>query len=458
MGKDLSRLPAIEKILQALEAHESLPRPVVVAAVRGEIERLRTGEEEIPGFGEVVKLIDANLAGLARTRLVAVINGTGVLIHTNLGRSPLPERTAEKLTEIATSYNNLELDLNTGERGRRAGFLEECLAHLCQAEAATSVNNCAAALVIILRHLVRERRHRVIISRSQLVEIGGGFRIPDILLASGATLHEIGTTNKTTLADYRDAISEETAMILKVHQSNFFMGGFVENVQTSELAALAKKHNVPFCEDLGSGAVVNTEDFGPVEHEPTPAEIIAQGVDLVCFSGDKLLGGPQAGIIAGRADLVAGIKKEPFYRALRCDKLILSMLEEVTTGYLDGKSDVPLLSMLSIPVETLRGRAEKILTGLDGLAAKITIGESESRIGGGTMPRSAIPSATLDIAPENISLTALARRLRLGELPVMGYTADRLYRIDLRTVFSRQDDALSGAIRTALSQVHEKEG
>ncbi len=451
MGKDLSRLPAIEKLLQALEAHESLPRPVVVAAVRGEIERLRSGEEEIPDFGEVVKLIDANLAGLARTRLVAVINGTGVLIHTNLGRSPLPERTAEKLTAIATSYNNLELDLNTGERGKRAGFLEECLAHLCQAEAATSVNNCASALVIILRHLVREGRHRVIISRSQLVEIGGGFRIPDILLASGATLHEVGTTNKTTLADYRGAISEETAMILKVHQSNFFMGGFVENAQTSELAELAKKHNVPFCEDLGSGAVVNTEDFGPVEHEPTPAEIIAQGVDLVCFSGDKLLGGPQAGIIAGRANLIAGIKKEPFYRALRCDKLILSMLEEMTTGYLEDNTDVPLLSMLSIPVETLRERAEKILAGLDGLPAKITIGESESRIGGGTMPRSAIASVTLDIEPEKMSLTALARRLRLGEVPVMGYVADKLYRIDLRTVFARQDESLAGAIRSALS-------
>jgi L-seryl-tRNA(Ser) seleniumtransferase len=451
MSKDLSRLPAIEKLLQALEAHESLPRPVVVAAVRGEIERLRAGEEEIPGFGEVVKLIDANLASLARTRLVAVINGTGVLIHTNLGRSPLHERTAEKLTAIATNYNNLELDLNTGERGKRAGFLEECLAHLCEAEAATSVNNCAAALVIILRHLVREGRHRVIISRSQLVEIGGGFRIPDILLASGATLHEVGTTNKTTLADYRDAISEETAMILKVHQSNFFMGGFVENAQTSELAELARQNKIPFCEDLGSGAVVNTEDFGPVEHEPTPAEILAQGVDLVCFSGDKLLGGPQAGIIAGRADLVAGIKKEPFYRALRCDKLILSMLEEVTTGYLEGKPDVPLLSMLSTAVEELRERGEKILAGLDGLPAKISIGKSESRIGGGTMPRSAIASITLDIDPEKMSLTAIARRLRFGKVPVMGYVADKLYRIDLRTVFARQDIALTGAIRSALS-------
>ncbi len=457
MGKDLSRLPAIEKILQALGGHDRLPRPVVLATVREEIKDLRNNEEDIPPFDEVVQQLDRKLNALSRTRLAAVINGTGVLIHTNLGRSPLPERMAEKLTTIATSYNNLELDLNTGERGKRAGFLEQSLAHLCAAEAATSVNNCASALVIILRHLVREGRHRVIISRSQLVEIGGGFRIPDILLASGATLHEIGTTNKTTLSDYREAISEETAMILKVHQSNFFMGGFVENAQTTELSALAREKGIPFCEDLGSGAVVNTEEFGPVEHEPTPAEIMAQGVDLVCFSGDKLLGGPQAGIIAGRADLIAGIKKEPFYRALRCDKLILSMLEEVTTAYLEGNTDVPLLNMLSTPVETLRDRAENIVSSINDLPAKISVGNSEARIGGGTMPRSAIPSVTLDIEPEKMSLTAIAKRLRFGEVPVMGYTADKLYRIDLRTVFSRQDKDLSEAIRKALSPLLEKQ-
>ncbi len=457
MGKDLSRLPAIEKILQALGGHDRLPRPVVLATVREEIKDLRNNEEDIPPFDEVVQQVNRKLNALSRTRLAAVINGTGVLIHTNLGRSPLPERMAEKLTTIATSYNNLELDLNTGERGKRAGFLEQSLAHLCAAEAATSVNNCASALVIILRHLVREGRHRVIISRSQLVEIGGGFRIPDILLASGATLHEIGTTNKTTLSDYREAISEETAMILKVHQSNFFMGGFVENAQTTELSALAREKGIPFCEDLGSGAVVNTEEFGPVEHEPTPAEIMAQGVDLVCFSGDKLLGGPQAGIIAGRADLIAGIKKEPFYRALRCDKLILSMLEEVTTAYLEGNTDVPLLNMLSTPVETLRDRAENIVSSINDLPAKISVGNSEARIGGGTMPRSAIPSVTLHIEPEKMSLTAIAKRLRFGEVPVMGYTADKLYRIDLRTVFSRQDKDLSEAIRKALRPLLEKQ-
>ena len=343
---DLSRLPAVEKTLQALD-NVDLPRPIILNVVRQSIKELRADPEKIPEFNDYINAIRVELEALARTRISSVINGTGVLIHTNMGRSPLPDRAADRLCSIATNYNNLELDLNTGERGNRASYLEKCLALVSGSESATSVNNCASALVIILRHFVRGNKKRVIISRSQLVEIGGGFRIPDILLASGAILHEIGTTNKTTVKDYENAISDETALILKVHQSNFYMGGFIENAETEELAQLAKKKGVPFCEDLGSGAVVNTEEFGPVNHEPTPSEILAKGVDLLCYSGDKLLGGPQAGIIAGRSELVEGIKKEPFFRALRCDKLILSMLEEVTESYLRGITKVPILDMLS---------------------------------------------------------------------------------------------------------------
>ncbi len=446
----LSRLPAVEKTMHAL-GDVGLPRPVVLDTVRAAVAKLRAEPEDIPGFDEFVAAVRDELAALSRRRMAPVINGTGVLIHTNLGRSPLPDSAAGRLVDIATNYSNLELDLNTGERGKRAAYLERCLALVSGAEAATAVNNCASALVIILRHFVRGGRHEVIISRSQLVEIGGGFRIPDILLASGATLREIGTTNKTTLADYENAIGDETALILKVHQSNFYMGGFIENAETAELAALAKDKGVPFCEDLGSGAVVNTEEFGPVEHEPTPTEIIAQGVDLVCFSGDKLLGGPQAGIIAGRAELVAGIKREPFYRALRCDKLILSMLEAVSAAYLEGDTGVPLLEMLSATVEGLRERGETIAAGLSDCPLSVAVGEGESRIGGGTMPKSAIPSVTLDLKPEKMSVTKFARLLRSGEHPVMGYTADGLYKIDLRTVFPRQDEALTGAIRGALA-------
>jgi L-seryl-tRNA(Ser) seleniumtransferase len=447
---DLSRLPAVEKTLQALEDVD-LPRPIVLSLVRQSIEELRNDPEKIPDFNDYINTLRTQLDSLSRTRIASVINGTGVLIHTNMGRSPLPDRVAERLCSIATNYNNLELDLNTGERGDRAAYLEKCLALVSGSESATSVNNCASALVIILRHFVRGNKKRVIISRSQLVEIGGGFRIPDILLASGANLHEIGTTNKTTVKDYENAISDETALILKVHQSNFYMGGFIENAETEELAQLAKKKGIPFCEDLGSGAVVNTDEFGPVDHEPTPSEILAKGVDLICYSGDKLLGGPQAGIIAGRTELVKGIKKEPFFRALRCDKLILSMLEEVTESYLRGITKVPILDMLSSTTDELNSRAETIITGLKGLPLSACSGKGESRIGGGTMPKSTVPSVTIDLKPEKLSISKLAKKLRCNTNPVMGYTADGLFKIDLRTVFPRQDESLLESIKEALS-------
>ena len=447
---DLSRLPAVEKTLHALD-NVDLPRPIILNVVRQSIEELRADPEKIPEFNDYINAIRVELEALARTRISSVINGTGVLIHTNMGRSPLPERAADRLCSIATNYNNLELDLNTGERGNRAAYLEKCLALVSGSESATSVNNCASALVIILRHFVRGNKKRVIISRSQLVEIGGGFRIPDVLLASGAILHEIGTTNKTTVKDYENAISDETALILKVHQSNFYMGGFIENAETEELAQLAKKKGVPFCEDLGSGAVVNTEEFGPVNHEPTPSEILARGVDLLCYSGDKLLGGPQAGIIAGRSELVEGIKKEPFFRALRCDKLILSMLEEVTESYLRGITEVPILDMLSSTTDQLNTRAESIVNSLKELPLSACIGKGESRIGGGTMPKSTIPSITIDLQPENISISRLAENLRFNTTPVMGYVADGQFKIDLRTIFPRQDKDLLDAIKKAVS-------
>ncbi|MGI9241926.1 MAG: L-seryl-tRNA(Sec) selenium transferase [Verrucomicrobiales bacterium] len=441
----LRQIPAVEKVLKALGTTD-LPRPLVVDVVREAVAELREAGEA-PEFDVVVDNIRGRLTQIWGQRLQPVINGTGVLIHTNLGRSPLSPPAVENLQKIASNFNNLEFDIPSGDRGKRAGFLERCLASVTGAEAATAVNNCASALVLILRYFVKGGRDKVIISRGELVEIGGGFRIPDILLASGAKLHEIGATNKTTLADYEDAIGEDTAMILKVHQSNFFMGGFVENPTTEEIAAMALEHQIPFVEDLGSGAVVNTDDYAPVEHEPTPQEIFKKGVNLLCFSGDKLLGGPQAGIIAGNRDLVAGIKKEPFYRALRCDKLILSLLEVTVVQYLNGGDDLPLLTMLAMKEGELQARAEKIVAALEGLAGvRVTGGEGLSRIGGGTMPKSTIPSVTLDLEPVGQSLTKLARRLRLGETPVITYTSEGLLKIDLRTVFPRQDSQLADSI------------
>src|SRR5437867_3239224 len=356
----LRALPAVEKVLQSLGATD-VPRPVVVSVVRRELAGLRA-EKSIPDFEAVVARVRARLDALRRSRIQPIINGTGIIVHTNLGRSPLGPAVVETLQAVAANYNNLEYDLTGGERGGRAAYLEHNLALLCGAEAATVANNCAAALVLILRHFTAGERKEVIISRGELIQIGGGFRIPEILEASGAKLHEIGTTNKTALSDYSRAIGKQTAMILKVHRSNFFMGGFVESPATEEIAALAKERKLPFVEDLGSGALVETEKLAAIEHEPTPAEILKRGVDLACFSGDKLLGGAQAGVIAGKAKMVVALKREPFFRALRCDKLVLSALETTVDLYLSGRTQesIPALAMLRASTDELRARARKI--------------------------------------------------------------------------------------------------
>ncbi len=445
----LRAIPAVEKVLQSL-GDTALPRPAVVAVVRRELAALR-GEKAIPDFDTVLARIRASLDNLHRSKIQPVINGTGIIVHTNLGRAPLGPAVVETLASVAANYNNLEYDLGGGERGARAGYLEHNLALLCGADAATVVNNCAAALILILRHFTSGERKEVIISRGELVQIGGGFRIPDILETSGATLREIGATNKTSLADYAKAIRRETALILKVHRSNFFMGGFVESPTTEEIAALARKKRVPFVEDLGSGAMVATDKLAPVEHEPTPAEVLKRGVDLVCCSGDKLLGGPQAGIIAGKAKLVAALKREPFFRALRCDKLILSALQTTVDHYLagSGQSAIPVLAMLNASNGKLLERAERIIGALasnqPGLKARI--GEGKAQIGGGTMPRSVIPSVTIELTMANVPLADFAARLRHGTPPVIGYISGGRFKLDLRTIFPSQDGQIILAVR-----------
>ncbi|MBI2948034.1 MAG: L-seryl-tRNA(Sec) selenium transferase [Verrucomicrobia bacterium] len=449
----LRAIPAVEKILQAL-GDVDLPRPAVVSLVRRELAALRSAET-IPAFEEVVKQIQAALNSVRLSRIQPVINGTGILIHTNLGRSPLGPEVVKTLTEIAANYNNLEYDLASGERGGRASYLEQNLALLCGAEAATVANNCAAALVLILRHFTSDERNEVVISRGELVQIGGGFRIPEILEASGAKLREIGTTNKTSLKDYKKALGARTGMILKVHRSNFFMDGFVESPSTEEIAGLALKQNVPFVEDLGSGAMIQTEQVPGIEHEPTPAEVLRRGVDLVCFSGDKLLGGPQAGLIAGQAKLVSALKREPFFRALRCDKLILAALQTTVDFYLAGAgeegngraSPVPVLEMMRMPMADLKSRAEKIVASLSGVHIKAGVGEGRAQIGGGTLPRSIIASVTLDLVPKNLALEEFSARLRHGSPPVIGYISGGRYKLDLRTIFAAQDQAVIHAIR-----------
>ena len=444
-------IPAVERVLQAL-GEVDLPRPAVLAIVRRELAALRS-EKKVPDFDGVLARIRSSLDALRSARILPVINGTGVIVHTNLGRSPLGPTVVEALQSLAANYNNLEFDLTGGERGERSAYLEHNLALLCGAEAATVANNCAAALLLMLRHFTSDERKEVIISRGELIQIGGGFRIPEILEASGAKLREVGTTNKTALSDYSKAVGKQTAMILKVHRSNFFMGGFVESPSTEEIAALAKQKRLTFVEDLGSGAVVETEKITDIEHEPTPAEVLKRGVDMVCFSGDKLLGGPQAGIMAGKEKLVSALKREPFFRALRCDKLILSALETTVDLYLSGRAQetIPALTMLRASTEELQSRAEKIKVALEALPMKTVIGEGKSQIGGGTLPRSAIPSVTLDLQPLNISVTDFAARLRGGSPPVVGYVAAGRFKLDLRTVFPRQDEELFRAIHSAFA-------
>jgi L-seryl-tRNA(Ser) seleniumtransferase len=450
-----SRIPAVDKVIMALEEEGGLPplpRCLITDLVREEVtamrERVKAGYPEVEKFEETVFSIREKIESLYRSRLHPVINGTGVCIHTNMGRSPLRKEAVDAIAGVGRFYNNLELDLESGERGTRGGFLEICLAKLCQAEAATVTNNCAAALILMLRYLAKGERNEVIISRGELVEIGGGFRVPEIMEASGAKLVEVGSTNKTSIEDYEAAITPRTGMLLKVHRSNFYMEGFTGEPSTGELVALGKANGIPVVEDLGSGAMIMTELLAPIAHEPTASEVLKGGVDLVSVSGDKLFGGPQAGIIAGRADLVAGIKKEPFFRALRCDKLILTGMQETVLEYLRcGFGDVPDLPfavMLSASVENdLRPRAVAILDRLREIGAlECGVVDSIARCGGGTMPKAEIPSLALNLRPGKISVTRLACLLRARPLPVVGYIAEDSYRIDLRTVFPEQDAAL----------------
>ena len=454
---DLSSLPAVEKLAAALSPEVSLPRPLVNLFVRREIQTFREKliAEERHSREEMEASIKESLHAFENSRLQPVINATGVLIHTNLGRSPLGPRAAGALQKIATGYSNLEFDLPSGARGKRAGYLETALACLLETEAATAVNNCAAARVLTLRTLVADGKNEVIVSRSELVEIGGGFRIPEILETSGAKLVEVGATNKTHLYDYEKAITAQTALILKVHRSNFYIGGFVGEPEIPEIAELCKKHGFPLVEDLGSGAMMNTEDLAPIDHEPTPQECLRRGIDLVIFSGDKLLGGPQSGIIGGRADLIAEIKKEPFFRAVRCDKLILTTLQESIDQYLEvradpASSDVPVLTFLGTSTKDLRDRAEKILSGFSSGNVAVSIEDTLARPGGGTMPRAEFPSIALKLVPSNQSVPKLAKKLRVGSPALVGYTTDDALFLDLRTIFPADDACVAKALAQVL--------
>ena len=447
------QIPAVARILDAL-GHCDLPRPVVVDLVRRKLSEIRA-ERSVPEFESIMVLVRRAIDGLRASKLQPIINGTGIVIHTNFGRAPLPRDAICALDEVGSGYSNLEYDLASGERGRRGSYVESALALLCGAEAAMVVNNCAAALVLIVRHFTRTKAD-VVISRGELVQIGGGFRIGEIIEATGAKLREVGATNKTTINDYARAIGPNTAIILKVHRSNFFMSGFAESASTEEIGALARKKRVPLVEDLGSGAVVPTEELGIADHEPTPVEALKRGADLVCFSGDKLFGGPQAGIIAGKKRLIIALKREPLFRALRCDKLSLSALQATADLHLNQRTgEIPALALLQISEDQLSARAAAICDQLSercpGL--HVTSGRGTGKTGGGTLPKSNLPSVTIDIVPKNSSLPDFAATLRAWNPPVIGYVAGDRFKLDLRTIFPHQDEAVIEAIRTACANV-----
>jgi len=446
------QIPAVNRILDAV-GHCDLPRPVIVDLVRRKLSEIRAARS-VPKFESIMALVRRSLDELRASKLQPIINGTGIVIHTNFGRAPLPRDAICPLDGIGSGYSNLEYDLAAGERGRRGSYVETALGLLCEAEAATVVNNCAAALVLIVRHFTRTKTD-VVISRGELVQIGGGFRIGKIIEATGAKLREVGATNKTTVNDYARAIGPNTAMILKVHRSNFFMSGFVESPSPEEISALAQKKRIPFIEDLGSGAVVATEELGIAEHEPTPAEALKSSVDLVCFSGDKLFGGPQAGIIAGKERLIAALKREPLFRALRCDKLSLAALQATVDLHLNQRTgEIPTLALLQISEDELRARAAAICDQLAKKCSKLQIasGRSTAKTGGGTLPKSNLPSVAIDIVPKNSSLADFAATLRAWNPPVIGYIAGDRFKLDLRTIFPHQDGLIIQAISAACTK------
>src|SRR5581483_6613607 len=383
--------------------------------------------------GDLAVRLREALAAARRPALRRVLNATGVLVHTNLGRAPLPSSALERALDAARGYSNLELDLASGRRGSRQDHVSALLGRLTGSEAALVVNNNAAALLLALAALADGRE--VLVSRGELIEIGDGFRIPDVLERSGARLVEVGTTNRTRAADYEHAIGSETALLLRVHQSNFRVVGFEERATLRELAGVARRHELPLLDDLGSGALVDLAD------EPTARGALAEGADLVCFSGDKLLGGPQAGIVLGRRELVERLRRHPLHRAVRIDKLTLAALEGTLLLYLDparALQEVPVLRMLHEDAGTIRARAERLARLVEG-----EVEETVARVGGGALPLAELPSFACALDE------SLAAPLRTGEPAVVGIVRDGRLLLDCRTLADDELDDVSAAVRTA---------
>jgi len=430
----LRDLPSVDE-LAAHRLLQDAPRGLAVAAARSSLARAR--DEILAGQepGDLAERALAELTAATQPRLRRVVNATGVIVHTNLGRAPLGASALERVVEVGASYSNLEYDLEEGGRGSRQAHLAGLLRRLTRAEDALVVNNNAAAVMLALAALAENRE--VLVSRGELIEIGDGFRIPDVLARSGARLVEVGTTNRTRAADYERAIGPETAVLLRVHQSNFRVVGFTERPTTEALAAVATDAGLPLVDDLGSGVLVASNSL-LLADEPSARESLEAGADLVCFSGDKLLGGPQAGILVGRADLVERLRRHPLQRALRADKLTLAALEGTLTPYLDPERalrEVPVLQMLVEPVEGIRARAERLAAAVDG-----EVERTVARVGGGALPLAELPSFACAVEE------SLAAPLRTGTPPVVAIVRDGRTLLDCRTISDDDLDEVAAAV------------
>ncbi|KMY66761.1 selenocysteine synthase [Desulfocarbo indianensis] len=457
--KLLARLPKVDQLLarpELVSLEEELPRGIVKQAVRRGLDDLREAilageavDESRLALAAVATQAARLARELARPSLRGVVNATGVVVHTNLGRSLLAENALERLLSLNRTYTNLEYDLEEGRRGSRYVHAAQLLADLTGAEAAIVVNNNAAAVFLCLQTAAQGRE--VIVSRGQLVEIGGSFRIPDVMARSGAILKEVGTTNKTHLHDYEEAITSQTALLLKVHTSNFAVVGFHTEVTLPELRQLADRYHLPVMEDLGSGTLVDFSQYG-LAKEPTVQEAVAAGTDLVTFSGDKLMGGPQAGIILGKRELVEAVRQNPVNRAMRIDKLTLAALEATLEIYREPEKAlklIPTLRMIATPYEELRKKAAAMLRRLRGLGLKrlqAATREGASRVGGGALPLAAPRTRLLELAVDGLSPTRLEQALRANDPPIICRLEDGRLLMDVRTMLPGDEKIIAAAL------------
>ena len=462
----LRMLPGVDHILELVKTDpffDNAPKSVLIRSIRSVVESLRTIIIDEQQHITETKLSDSvileevkNSVKEAMTpNLMRIVNATGVVVHTNLGRSLLAEDAVENLLTIASRYSNLEFDLSKGVRGSRYSIVEDILCEISGAEAAMVVNNNAGAVFLCLETISRGKK--VIVSRGELVEIGGSFRIPDVMAKSGSILKEVGTTNRTHLNDYENAIEHDTGLLLKVHTSNYSVVGFTADVSLEELVALGAKYQIPVMEDLGSGTFVDFSKYGLLK-EPTVQESVAAGADVVTFSGDKLLGGPQAGMIIGKNDLLERIKKNPITRALRIDKLTLAALESTLRRYrnIDREiGSIPTLRMLTLPLAHIETKAKELAKKLENIGdarMSVTLIDLSSKPGGGALPLLKLPSKGVGIKVQGISANTIEKQMRSNEIPIIGRIEEDLFIMDLRTIL---DDELS-VIKNALDNMLKK--